>query len=258
MNALARLGAMTLAALGHLGRMARFLPGLLAASPSALRRPGILVTEIYAVGVLSLVIILVSGGFVGLVLGLQGYHILSNFGAAESLGVMVALSLVRELGPVVTALLFAGRAGSSITAEIALMKTTEQLSAMEMMAVDPMRRVIAPRFLAAIVAMPLLAAMFSVVGIVGGYLIGGVWLGVDQAAYWGQIVRQVDFQDDIVNGVVKSVVFGALAGMIAVFEGYNATPTSLGMSRATTRTVVITSLAILGSDFILTAVMFGS
>ncbi|MFP4154273.1 MAG: lipid asymmetry maintenance ABC transporter permease subunit MlaE [Halothiobacillaceae bacterium] len=257
MSAIARLGALVLAALGHLGRMARFVPRLLSAVPAALARPGILVTEIYAVGVLSLVIILVSGGFVGLVLGLQGFHILSNFGAAESLGVMVALSLVRELGPVVTALLFAGRAGSSITAEIALMKTTEQLSAMEMMAVDPMRRVIAPRFIAAIVAMPLLAALFSVVGIFGGYLVGGIWLGVDEAAYWGQIVLQVDFQDDIVNGVVKSVVFGALAGMIAVFEGYNATPTSLGMSRATTRTVVITSLAILGSDFILTAVMFG-
>jgi len=258
MNMLAALGAAVVGALQHMGKTALFFVLVLRAVPGALRRPSLLVTELYAIGVLSLVIILISGAFVGLVLGLQGYNILSKFSATESLGVIVALSLVRELGPVVTALLFAGRAGSSITAEIALMKTTEQLSAMEMMAVDPIKRVIAPRFIAALIAVPLLTAMFNVVGIASGYLIGGVVLGVDAAAYWEQIVRQVDFSDDIVNGIVKSVAFGVLAGLIAVFEGYNATPTSLGMSRATTRTVVITSLAVLGMDFILTAMMFGN
>jgi phospholipid/cholesterol/gamma-HCH transport system permease protein len=216
-----------------------------------------LIQQIYSVGVLSLLIILVSGLFVGMVLGLQGYNTLSDFGAEESLGTMVALSLVRELGPVVAALLFAGRAGSALTAEIGLMKATEQLSGMEMMAVDPIKRVLSPRFLAGFISMPLLAAIFSAVGVMGGYFVGVGLLGVDEGAYWSQIQSSVDFQDDIINGVIKSVVFGVVAGWIAIFEGYDAVPTSEGVSRATTRTVVHTSLAVLGLDFILTALMFG-
>ncbi|MDY0050493.1 MAG: lipid asymmetry maintenance ABC transporter permease subunit MlaE, partial [Halothiobacillaceae bacterium] len=216
MNPLRRLGQLTLDALARLGRMLLFLLHLLPALPLALGRPRLIVQQLYSVGVLSLVIVLVSGGFVGLVLGLQGHNILSNFNATESLGVMVALSLVRELGPVVTALLFAGRAGSALTAEIGLMKATEQLSSMEMMAVDPIRRVIAPRFWAAFIAMPLLAALFSMVGIYGGYFIGVVVLGVDEAAYWSQLVRQVDFDEDTVNGIIKSLVFGFVAAWIAL------------------------------------------
>jgi len=190
-------------------------------------------------------------------MGLQGYNTLVKFGAEESLGVLVSLSLVRELGPVVAALLFAGRAGSALTAEIGLMKATEQLSGMEMMAVDPVQRVIAPRFLAAFLSMPLLAAIFSAVGIYGGYLLGVVVLGVDDGAYWGQMQDAVDLRDDIYNGVIKSIVFGFVAGWIALFEGYDAIPTAEGVSRATTRTVVHTSLAVLGLDFVLTALMFG-
>ncbi len=192
-----------------------------------------------------------------MVLGLQGYNTLVKFGAEESLGVVVALSLVRELGPVVAGLLFAGRAGSALTAEIGLMKATEQLSAMEMMAVDPVRRVLAPRFLAGFISMPLLAAIFSAVGVLGGYFVGVGLLGVDEGAYWSQIQANVDFDDDIINGVIKSVVFGVVITWIAVFEGYDAIPTSEGVSRATTRTVVHSSLAVLGLDFILTALMFG-
>jgi phospholipid/cholesterol/gamma-HCH transport system permease protein len=209
------------------------------------------------VGVLTLLIILVSGLFVGMVLGLQGYNTLADFGAEESLGVAVALSLVRELGPVVTALLFAGRAGSALTAEIGLMKATEQLSGMEMMAVDPMKRVVAPRFLAGFLSMPLLAAIFSAVGVYGGFFVGVGLLGVDEGSYWSQMQANVDLRDDIYNGVIKSVVFGFVAAWIAVFEGYDAVPTSEGVSRATTRTVVHTALAILGLDFVLTALMFG-
>ena len=192
-----------------------------------------------------------------MVLGYQGYITLVRFGAAEALGTMVALSLVRELGPVVTALLFAGRAGSALTAEIGLMKSTEQLSSMEMMAVDPYKRVLAPRFLAGVIAMPLLAGIFSAVAIMGGYLVGVGALGVDGGAYWSQMQSSVDFYDDIMNGVIKSVVFGVVVSWIAVFEGYDATPTSEGVSRATTRTVVHSALAILALDFILTGLMFG-
>jgi phospholipid/cholesterol/gamma-HCH transport system permease protein len=203
-------------------------------------------------------IILVSGLFVGMVLGLQGYVTLSRFGAESSLGVVVALSLVRELGPVVTALLFAGRAGSALTAEIGLMKATEQLSGMEMMAVDPIKRVVAPRFLAGFIAMPLLAAIFSTVGVYGGMFVGVGLLGVDSGSYWSQMQATVDLHSDILNGVIKSLVFGFVATWIAVYEGYDATPTSEGVSRATTRTVVNTALAVLGLDFILTALMFGN
>jgi phospholipid/cholesterol/gamma-HCH transport system permease protein len=241
----------------RLGRGHLFMARVLAGLPSVMRRPVLVVREVYSIGVLSLLIIMVSGGFVGMVLGLQGYVTLAKFGAAESLGVAVALSIVRELGPVVTALLFAGRAGSALTAEIGLMKATEQLSAMEMMAVDPIRRVIGPRFVGGIISMPLLAAIFSIVGVFGGYFVGVGLLGVDSGAYWSQMQAQVDLQDDVINGVVKSLAFGLVASWIAVYEGYDAVPTSEGVSRATTRTVVNTSLAVLGLDFVLTALMFG-
>jgi phospholipid/cholesterol/gamma-HCH transport system permease protein len=239
------------------GRAHLFLLKTLVGIPSVLRRPGLIVAQLYSIGVLSLLIILVSGLFVGMVLALQGYNTLADFGAEESLGVAVALSMVRELGPVVTALLFAGRAGSALTAEIGLMKATEQLSGMEMMAVDPVHRVIAPRFLAGFLSMPLLAAIFSAVGIYGGYFVGVGLLGVDDGAYWSQMQSKVDLYDDILNGVIKSVVFGWVCAWIAVFEGYDAIPTSEGVSRATTRTVVHSALAVLGLDFVLTALMFG-
>jgi phospholipid/cholesterol/gamma-HCH transport system permease protein len=208
------------------------------------------------VGVLSMVIITVSGTFVGMVLGLQGFYILSKFGAAQTLGLMVAASLVRELGPVVTALLFAGRAGSALTAEIGLMKATEQLAGLEMMAVDPIRRILTPRFLAGCLSMPLLAALFSVVGILGGHFVGVDLLGVDDGAFWSQMQAGIDLQRDIANGVIKSLVFGVVCTWIALFEGHDALPTSEGVSRATTRTVVHSALAVLGLDFVLTALMF--
>jgi phospholipid/cholesterol/gamma-HCH transport system permease protein len=192
-----------------------------------------------------------------MVLGLQGYNTLVGFGAEESLGVLVSLSLVRELGPVVSALLFAGRAGSALTAEIGLMKSTEQLSGMEMMAVDPIRRVITPRFLAGFISLPFLAAIFSAVGILGGYLVGYGLLGVDDGAFWTQMQAKTDLYNDILNGVIKSVVFGFVVTWIALFEGHDAIPTSEGVGRATTRTVVHSAFAILGLDFVLTALMFG-
>jgi phospholipid/cholesterol/gamma-HCH transport system permease protein len=192
-----------------------------------------------------------------MVLGLQGFYILSRFGAEETLGVMVAASLVRELGPVVTALLFAGRAGSALTAEIGLMKATEQLSGMEMMAIDPIKRIISPRFLAGFLSMPLLAALFSCIGVIGGQLVGTGLLGVDDGAYWSQMQANLDFQKDIINGVIKSVIFGFVTTWIALFEGYDCIPTAEGVSRATTRTVVNSAFSILGLDFILTALMFG-
>ena len=240
-----------------LGRANLFLLNILAGLPDLLRRPSLLVAQLWSVGVLSLLIIIVSGLFVGMVLALQGYNTLVDFGAEESLGVVVALSIVRELGPVVTALLFAGRAGSALSAEIGLMKATEQLSGMEMMAVDPMRRVIAPRFFAGVLSMPLLAAVFAAVGIYGGHFVGVGMLGVDDGAYWSQMQAKVDFYDDVLNGVIKSLVFGWVVTWIAVFEGYDAIPTSEGVSRATTRTVVYSAFAVLGLDFILTALMFG-
>jgi phospholipid/cholesterol/gamma-HCH transport system permease protein len=241
----------------RLGRGNILLLEILIGLPSLLPRLSLLIRQIYMVGVLSLLIIVVSGLFVGMVLGLQGYNTLVDFGAAESLGTVVALSLVRELGPVVTALLFAGRAGSALTAEIGLMKATEQLSAMEMMAVDPIRRVLAPRFMAGVISMPLLAAIFSAIGVLGGWFVGVGLLGVDDGAYWAQMRDHVDVYDDIVNGVIKSLVFGVVVTWIAIFEGYDSTPTSEGVSRATTRTVVHAALAVLGLDFILTALMFG-
>lgn len=254
---LQRLGQWTLKGLKRLGRANIFMVYVLGGIPLCVRRFRLVITQLFAVGVLSILIIFVSGLFVGMVLGLQGYNTLVDFGAEESLGVLVALSLVRELGPVVSALLFAGRAGSALTAEIGLMKATEQLSAMEMMAVDPLHRVIAPRLLAGIIAMPLLAAIFSAVGVMGGYFVGVGLLGVDSGAFWSQMQDKVDLHEDIYNGVIKSIVFGFVATWIAVFEGYDAVPTSEGVGRATTRTVVHTSLAVLGLDFVLTALMFG-
>jgi len=253
---LQRLGHTTLTQLELLGRATLFLFRVIAGLPSLLPRLGLVITQIYSVGVLSLIIIVVSGLFVGMVLGLQYYNGLIDFGATESIGVLLALSLVRELGPVVTALLFAGRAGSALTAEIGLMKATEQLSGMEMMAVDPIKRVIAPRFIAGVIAMPLLAAIFSAVAIFGGHMVTVEWLGVDNGAFWSQMQAKVELFDDIGNGLIKSVVFGFVVTWIAVFEGYDCVPTSEGVSRATTYTVVNASLAILGLDFILTALMF--
>lgn len=255
MNTLRALGRFVLHALERVGRATLFLLQVLGGLGTALRRFRLVIQQIYNVGVLTLVIILVSGLFVGLVLGLQGYNTLVDFGAESSLGLMVALSLTRELGPVVTALLFAGRAGSALTAEIGLMKATEQLAGMEMMAVDPIRRVIAPRLLAGVIALPLLAAMFTAVGILGGHLVGVGLIGVDAGVFWSQMQNGVDVYDDVIGGVIKSVVFGWVVTWIAVFEGYDAVPTSEGVSRATTRTVVNSSLAVLGLDFIMTALM---
>ncbi|MGI9305457.1 MAG: lipid asymmetry maintenance ABC transporter permease subunit MlaE [Gammaproteobacteria bacterium] len=256
-GALQTLGRWGLGALERLGRGHLFLMRVLTSVPGLASRPRLVIRETYFVGVLSLLIILVAGLFVGMVLGLQGYVTLVNFGAEESLGVAVALTIVRELGPVVTALLFAGRAGTALTAEIGLMKATEQLSGMEMMAVDPMQRVIAPRFVAGLISMPLLAAMFSAVGIFGGYFVGVGLLGVDSGSFWSQMQAQVDLYEDVYNGMIKAAVFGFVVSWIAVFEGYDAVPTSEGVSRATTRTVVHGALAVLGLDFILTALMFG-
>jgi phospholipid/cholesterol/gamma-HCH transport system permease protein len=237
------------------GFAARFFVYSLSCSGESFRRFPLVIREIYFTGVLSLIIILVSALFVGMVLGLQGYNTLQRYGSSDAVGVLVALALVRELGPVVTALLFAGRAGTAITAEIGLMKATEQLSAMEMMAVNPVARVVAPRFWAGVISMPLLAAMFSLMGVFGGYLVAVQLIGVDNGAFWSQMQSSVDFRDDIVNGVIKSVVFGVACTIIALFEGYDAPPTAEGVSRATTRTVVNSSLAVLGLDFILTAFM---
>ncbi|MCR4347065.1 MAG: lipid asymmetry maintenance ABC transporter permease subunit MlaE [Sulfuricaulis sp.] len=257
MNTIRTLGGIVINSVERLGRASMFLYEVLTGSWELLRRFYLIVQQVYALGVLTLLIILVSGLFVGMVLGLQGYNTLVKFGSANSLGLLVALSLVRELGPVVTALLFAGRAGSALTAEIGLMKATEQLAGMEMMAVNPITRVIAPRFLGGVIAMPLLAALFSAIGVLGGHLVGVGLLGVDAGAFWSQMQNGVDYRNDILNGVIKSVVFGVVVSWIAVFEGYDAVPTSEGVSSATNRTVVYSSLAVLGLDFILTALTLG-
>ena len=254
---LQHLGENTRTSFTKLGRGTFFLLQTISGIISVLARPRLLLKQMHSIGVLSFLIITISGLFVGMVLGLQGYYTLSDFGAEEALGVMVAASLVRELGPVVTALLFAGRAGSALTAEIGLMKATEQLSGMEMMAVDPIKRIISPRFLAGFLSMPLLAALFSAVGIIGGQMVGSGLLGVDEGSYWSQMQANIDFRDDILNGVIKSIVFGFVTSWIALFEGYDAIPTSEGVSRATTRTVVNSAFSILGLDFILTTLMFG-
>ncbi len=234
-----------------------FLLRILAACPYALKRPGLVIRQVYSTGVLSLVIIILSGFFVGLVLALQGHNTLSRFGAAETLGAVAALALVRELGPVVTALLFAGRAGTALASEIGLMRATDQLSGMEMMAVDPVKRVVAPRFLGAVIAMPLLAVIFSAMGIFGAWLEGVIIVGVDEGQFWSQMQSQVQLHEDVMSGVYKSIVFGFAVALLSVFEGYNSIPTAEGVGRATTRTVVESSLAILVLNFILTAWLIG-
>ncbi|MFP3890370.1 lipid asymmetry maintenance ABC transporter permease subunit MlaE [uncultured Ralstonia sp.] len=253
-----------IASIGHLVRMlisrlgyaARMLVALIGASGDALRRPRLVIEQLRFIGNDSFIIIAVSGLFVGFVLGLQGYYTLNRYGSEQALGLLVALSLVRELGPVVTALLFAGRAGTSLTAEIGLMKAGEQLIAMEMMAVDPLARVLAPRFWGGFIAMPLLAAIFSAVGILGGYFVGVGLIGVDAGAFWSQMQGGVDVVDDVLNGVLKSFVFGVAVTFVALYQGYEAKATPEGVSRATTRTVVIASLAVLALDFVMTALMF--
>jgi phospholipid/cholesterol/gamma-HCH transport system permease protein len=240
----------------RLGFAARFFVMILVYSGQSFRRLHLTIREIYFSGFQSLLIILVSGLFIGMVLGMQGYETLQRYGASEALGVLVALSLTRELGPVVAALLFASRAGSSITAEIGLMKATEQLTAMDMMAVNPIARVVAPKFWGGVISMPLLAALFSAVGVFGGYLIGVVFIGVDEGAFWSQMQGSVDFRFDVWNGVVKSFVFGVAVSLIAVFEGYDAVTTAEGVSASIKRTVVYSALAILALDFVLTSFMF--
>lgn len=256
MEQLAILGQWAKEFFTRLGRAHILLYYLICALSKVHQHPRELLRQIHSIGGRSLVIILVSGIFVGMVLALQGYNTLVDFGAAQSLGVLVALSLVRELGPVVSALLYGGRAGSALAAEIGLMKATEQLSGMEMMAIDPIERVIAPRFLAGVISMPLLAAIFSAVGVLGGYFVAVGLLGLDSGAFWAQMQAKVDFVNDIGNGLIKSLIFGGVATWIALFQGYDATPTAAGVSLATTRTVVHTALAVLALDFVLTALMF--
>lgn len=239
-----------------LGRALILLTSSVCHVPKPRKSFPLLLNQLYVVGVLSLTIVVVSGLFIGMVLALQGYTILVGYGAEASLGPMVALSLLRELGPVVAALLFAGRAGSALTAEIGLMKATEQLSSLEMMAIDPLKRVVAPRFWAGVISLPLLAAIFSAVGILGAHLVGVDWLGVDSGTFWSVMQAQVDFNKDIINGVIKSIVFAFVVTWVAVFKGYDCEPTSEGISRATTSTVVQSSLLVLGLDFVLTALMF--
>lgn len=256
MNWIIDIGTNTLTKVVAIGRAFLMLTGALIAFPQW-KNVRLTIKQIYVVGVQSLLIIMVSGLFIGMVMALQGYTILVDYGAAGSLGPMVSLSLLRELGPVVTGLLFAGRAGSALTAEIGLMKATEQLSSLEMMAVDPLRRIVAPRMWAGVIAMPMLALIFSAIGILGGHLVGVEWLGVDSGSYWSIMQATVEWDKDVVNGVIKSIVFAIVVTWIAIFKGYDAIPTSEGISLATTQTVVLSSLAVLGLDFVLTALMFG-
>lgn len=257
MEAIRRLGEETLEVLRTIGAGGVFLVQFILHWPNPRQGFPLLIQQLFAVGVLSLPIVVVSGLFIGMVLGLQGYNTLIDFGSEQALGTLVGKSLLRELGPVVTALLFAGRAGSALTAEIGLMKATEQLSSMEMIGVDPLRRIIAPRFWAGFISMPLLALIFSAVGVLGGRLVGVDWLGVYEGSFWSNMQNSLHFHEDVVNGIIKSVVFGMAVTWIAVFQGWDCEPTSEGISRSTTRTVVYGSLAVLGLDFILTAVMFG-
>lgn len=252
-----KIGHSTINAVWRIGLASRFFALTLMHSATSFRRFNLITKELFSTGVMSLIIIIVAGLFVGMVLGLQGYETLKRYGSESALGVMVALGLVRELGPVVAALLFASRAGSAMTAEIGLMKATEQIAAMELMAVNPIARIVAPRFWAGVISMPLLAAMFSAAGIFGGYFVGVIQIGVDEGSFWSQMQAAVDFRHDILNGVLKSFVFGIAVTVIALFEGFDAQPTAEGVSGATTRTVVTASLAILMLDFVLTAMMFG-
>lgn len=252
-----QLGRETLLNLNDIGRSGVFILKTIFRWPKPFKSFPLLIQELYSVGVLSLPIIIVSSLFIGMVVSLQGYNVLSKFSASEELGQLVALSVVRELGPVVSALLFAGRAGSALTAEIGLMKTTEQLASMEMMGVDPLWRVISPRFWAGVISLPLLSLIFCAIAIFGGYAIGVHWLGVDSGAFWNNMQSSVDFRVDVVNGVIKSIVFGCVVTWIAVYQGIATKPTAEGIGRATTRSVVYASLAVLGLDFVLTALMMG-
>ncbi|KID57872.1 ABC transporter permease [Pseudoalteromonas luteoviolacea] len=258
MDFLQKLGRKTLNRFASIGRATQMLLGALLNMPNLRQGTPLLIKQLYMVGHQSLLIIMVSGLFIGMVLALQGYTVLVGYGAEDSLGPLVALSLLRELGPVVTALLFAGRAGSALTAEIGLMKATEQLSSLEMMAVDPLKRVVAPRFWAGFISMPLLALIFSAIAILGAHLVGVDWLGVDSGSFWSIMQSQVSLQQDIMNGLIKSFVFALIVTWIALYKGYDCVPTSEGISKATTETVVHSSLAVLGFDFVLTAVMFSS
>ncbi len=256
-NQTINLGHNVISSIANLGKSTLFLIELLSVIHYGLFRFKLFLKQMYNIGVQTLTIILVAGFFVGMVLSLQGYRTLVGFGAEDSLGLMISLTLVRELGPVVSALLFAGRAGSALTAEIGLMKSTEQLSAMEMMAIDPFKTIFAPRFLAGFLSLPMLAIIFSAVGLYGGYIVGVSLLGVDEGAFWSQMQLKVDFYQDVLSGIIKSIIFGFMVVWIALYQGYNCIPTSEGVSRATTKTVVYASLVILGMNFILTALMFG-
>lgn len=250
------VGADVMVGLATFGRGSLFVVSLLSAVPSAILRLDLLLKQVFVAGVLSLPIILTAGLFVGMVLSLQGYNVLVDYNSEEAVGTMTALSLLRELGPVVAALLFAGRAGSALTAEIGLMRSTEQVSALEMMAIDPLKFIYAPRFLAAIISLPLLTLLFTGLGIIGGYLVSVGWLGVDEGAFWSQMHAHVDWHEDVMNGIIKSIAFAILVAIVALFQGFNAIPTSEGVSSATTKTVVHSSLGVLALDFILTSVMF--
>lgn len=256
LRTIASIGARATNVISRVGLAGRFLVETFYYSALCVRRPRLVIKEVYFVGVLSLAIIVVSGLFVGMVLALQMYDTLDRFGSGEVVGMVVALSLVRELGPVLSAILFASRAGSAVTAEIGLMRATEQISAMEMMAVQPVARIVTPRFWAGVISLPLLTSVFNVTGILGGYLVAVNLLGVDAGTFWSEMQESVDFRRDIMNGLVKSAIFAVAVSLVAVFEGYYATATAEGVSRATTRTVVFSALLVLGLDFVLTAFMF--
>lgn len=257
-TSLSTLGRRVRHGISGLGAFMRLFGAILARSGVVFQRPRLVTHQVHFIGNHSLLIIAVSGLFVGFVLGLQGYYTLNRYGSEEALGLLVALSLTRELGPVVTALLFAGRAGTSLTAEIGLMKAGEQLAAMEVMAVDPIRRVLTPRFWGGVIAMPILAAVFSMVGVIGGWIVGVLLIGIDPGVFWSQMQNGVDVIDDVLNGVIKSLVFGIAVTLIALHAGWTAKATPEGVSRATTRTVVSGSLVVLGLDFVLTALMFSN
>lgn len=256
MDFVASIGRRALKNMATLGRSGLFVVNMLPALPSVFVRWDLLVKQIYFSGVLSLPIILTAGLFVGMVLSLQGYNILVDFNSEEAVGTMTALSLLRELGPVVAALLFAGRAGSALTAEIGLMRSTEQISALEMMAIDPLKYIFAPRIAAVIIVLPMLALMFIAMGILGGYLVAVGWLGVDEGAFLSQMQASVDWNEDVLNGIIKAVVFAVFISIVALFLGQDAIPSAEGVSKATTQTVVVSSLGVLGLDFVLTVMMF--
>lgn len=257
LDRIASLGNRGANALQNIGNSGLFLCTMLLRKPNVPRLWPLLCYQLYFVGVLSCLIIVVSGLFIGMVVGLQGYNTLQKFGAASQLGQLLALSISRELGPVISALLFAGRAGSALTAEIGLMKTTEQLSSMDMMGVDPLGKVIYPRFIAGFISLPVLSLIFSAVAIYGGYFIGVHWLGVDAGSFWSNMQAAVNFRIDVLSGIIKSLVFAFVVTWISVYQGFECVPTAEGVSQATTKTVVFSSLAVLGLDFLLTAMMIG-